>query len=585
MTSPLETSIERAVAEWPVVGLGCGVVAAGEPLFARGFGVRRAGSNEAVTERTLFAIGSVSKSFTAALVAMLVDEGAIGWDSRVIDHLPKFRVFDPFVTREMTVRDLLTHRSGLERGDFMWYKSGYDADEVVRRVAYLKPTWSFRSTFGYQNVMYLAAGQLIETLTGKSWDDAIRERIFEPLAMHDSHPSAATLDKDGDVALPHLRLGDRFERIVSHEGFNMNPAGSIYSNARDMLAWLQLALGNGVVGGERLLSTGSSEATRTPQMPMALSAWSELFPGAEFLSYASGWFVWSYRGLTVVSHGGNIDGMSAVAAVVPEAGFGIAAFTNVNGSRIPQALVYHAIESTVFNRPGLWLNEFRENERIGRERLDYIEEDRKRSRVPNTLPSRPLSVYAGTYGDDFYGTATVALQGDRLQFDFIGFRGPLDHWHFDTFTLAIADPYLKTYSPVLRFDLDDFGQPSQLTLSLLGGVRMPLQRKPEEPLGIDLPIETLRSYEGRYVSQAAALTIAIDFVGTALRASVPGALAGSGENTIVRELVAVAEDRFAIRSTQSELRFGDAGAVTLETPHQLPITLTKSEPTARPVRG
>ncbi len=160
---------------------------------------------------------------------MLVDEGKISWDSRVIDHLPGFRLFDPWATREMTVRDLLTHRSGLERGDFMWYKSGYGANEVMRRVAHLEPSWSFRTTFGYQNIMYLAAGQLIEAVSGKSWDDFISERIFAPLEMHDSHPSLATLRESGNVAQPHALVDGTMTQIRPHDGLNVNPAGSIYS--------------------------------------------------------------------------------------------------------------------------------------------------------------------------------------------------------------------------------------------------------------------------------------------------------------------------------------------------------------------
>lgn len=577
MTTSLEASIEKAVADWPVVGLGCSVIAGGETLLSRGFGVRQLGGADAVDDRTLFAIGSVSKSFTGAAIAMLVDEGLIAWDSRVVDHLPSFRMFDPWVTREMTVRDLLTHRSGLERGDFMWYKSGYDAAEVLRRVVHLQPSWGFRTTFGYQNIMYLAAGELLTAVTGTSWDDFIRDRIFAPLGMSGSHASFASVDPGGNLAKPHARVDDELVQITSHEGFNMNPAGSIYSSARDMQAWLRLALGDGAYEGRRLLSNGGLRMTHTPQMLIAQSAWSELFPEADFLSYATGWFVCSYRGLTVVTHGGNIDGMSAVAAVVPEKGFGITALANVNSCRLPQALVYHTIDSVIFDRPRSWLAEFHERETFARERLDYAEADRKRSTIAGTAPSRPLEEYAGAYADEFYGNATVTQRDGGLYFSFIGFDGPLEHWQFDSFTVAIDDPYLRTYKSVVRFELDDFAKPSGLTLVVLGGLRLSLRRKPAEPQAAGISPEALRAFAGRYVSKKASVDIVVDLLGDTLKATVPGSVGGSSEDFVVKSLVPVAEDRLAIASTQAVLVRDDGGALVLEVPHQLPVTLTRYE--------
>ncbi|MBV9057459.1 MAG: serine hydrolase [Candidatus Eremiobacteraeota bacterium] len=576
MTSRLETDVERAVADWPVVGLGCSVIAEGQTLFTRGFGRRSVQGNQPADDRTLFAIGSASKAFTGAAIAMLVDEGLISWDSRVLDHLRNFRLFDPYVTREMTVRDLLTHRSGLERGDFMWYKSGYDAADVLRRLAYLEPSWSFRTTFGYQNVMYLAAGELITTLTHQTWDDFIRERIFSPLGMEESRPSLATLDQGGNVARPHARINGTITEIAAHDGLNMNPAGSIYSNARDMLAWMRLAIEGGVLDGKRLLSTGSSRMTHTPQMIIAHSAWSEMFPEAEFLSYAAGWFVCAYRGLTLVSHGGNVDGMTAVVAVIPEKRFGITALANVGSSRLPQALVYHAIDTVILERASSWLQRFHESERFAHDRLDYIDDDRKRSTVAGAAPSRPLDAYAGTYHDDFYGTATVRYYDGHLHLSFVGFDGPLEHWHFDSFKVSIEDPYLRTYASVARFDLDDYGEPSQLTLVVLGALRMKLQRKPAEPKAIALPLEELRRFQGRFVSKPAALEVSVDVVDGGLKITVPGSVAASSEDYVVRALVPTAPSRFAVASTKATLRFESYEEVTLEIPHQLPTPLRRA---------
>ena len=201
--------VEKAMKEWEVPGLAIAIVKDDRIVFAKGYGVRELGGTATVNEQTLFAIGSSSKAFTAATVAMLVDEGKLKWDDPVTKYLPSFQLFDLYATREMTVRDLLTHRSGLERGDLIWYASPYDRNEVLRRVRFLKPSWSVRSRFGYQNIMFLAAGQLSPAVTGKEWDDVIRERIFMPLGMNSSNTSIKKFASNDNVASPHSKIDDK----------------------------------------------------------------------------------------------------------------------------------------------------------------------------------------------------------------------------------------------------------------------------------------------------------------------------------------------------------------------------------------
>jgi CubicO group peptidase (beta-lactamase class C family) len=197
--------VNKALKEWEVPGVAIAIVKGDQVVLAKGYGVRKPGEPAPVDERTLFAIGSSSKAFTAAAVAMLVDEGKVKWDDPVTKYLPGFQMYDPYVTRELTVRDLLTHRSGLQRGDFLWYGTELDRDEILRRARLLKPTWSLRSTFGYQNIMFLAAGQLVAKVSGKSWDEFIQQRIFAPLAMNSSSTSINALKTAADVATPHAR--------------------------------------------------------------------------------------------------------------------------------------------------------------------------------------------------------------------------------------------------------------------------------------------------------------------------------------------------------------------------------------------
>ena len=215
--------VNKALRDWEVPGLAIAIVKDDRIVLAKGYGVRKLGDPTPVNERTLFAIGSSSKAFTAASVAMLVDEGKLKWDDPATKYLPGFETFDPYVTRELTVRDLLSHRSGLERGDLLWYGTEYDRDEILRRARYLKPTWSLRSTFGYQNLMFLAAGQLIAKVSGKSWDEFIRQRIFTPLGMTASSTSIKDLKNSDNVSSPHAKVEDKVEAIPGATSITSRP--------------------------------------------------------------------------------------------------------------------------------------------------------------------------------------------------------------------------------------------------------------------------------------------------------------------------------------------------------------------------
>lgn len=226
--------VAEAVRHWAIPGLAVAVVKDDSVVYAQGFGVRRLGDTARVTSRTLFAIGSCTKAFTALALALLVDSGHVSWDEPVTRYLKGFELSDPYVTRELTVRDLLTHRSGLMRGDGLWYATPYDRAEVLRRVRYLKPSWSFRSRYGYQNIMFLAAGEVVPAVTGTRWDDFVRQRIFEPLGMTATGTSVAALDTSGDVATPHERIEGRERSVQWRNIDNIGPAGAINSNVLDM---------------------------------------------------------------------------------------------------------------------------------------------------------------------------------------------------------------------------------------------------------------------------------------------------------------------------------------------------------------
>jgi hypothetical protein len=397
--------------------------------------------------------------------------------------------------------------------------------------------------------------------------------------MRDSRSSIADVDRGGNVASAHAEVDGKTIAIEAHAGANANAAGSIYSSAGDMARWLLLQLGDGALDGKRLLTSGSLAMTQTPQMLIAFaSPWLELFPEAQFLSYGAGWFLWTYRGHKIVSHGGNIDGMSAVACVIPEKRFGLVALCNVDGTLLPQAVLYRAIDAAIGDGRRHWLREFRVTQTAAKERLEFAQAEKSRERLAGTQPSRPLSEYAGTYDDPFYGRATVAHDERGLSFEFVGWKGRLEHWQLDTFQLLPDSPILKKYQPEVRFELDDFAKPAQVTLNVLG-VRLTAKRTPEAPAAISLSSAELRAFTGTYESAAPRMHVRVEMLDETLKASLPGALAGVAAEYAVVSLVPVGADRFSVASTPIAFVFERTGApparLRLEIPHQQPFEFSK----------
>src|SRR5687768_16922314 len=307
----IEAYVEQARKNWNVPGLGLAIVKNDSVIFAKGFGTRTIGKDEPVNEHTLFSIGSSSKAFTSASIAMLVDEGKVRWDDQATRHLPSLRFQDEYVTREMRVRDLLSHVSGLPRYDQLWGTFNYPPDEILRRIQYLPPTSSFRSTYGYQNLMFVAAGEVVRAASGKNWHDFVASRIFQPLGMARSNTTTAGLETRTNVAAPHTRTGDRTV-VIPHKNIdNVGPAGSITSSAREMAEWIRLQLAGGVHNGRRLLSDSVMREMHKPHTIIPRSPRADTInPYSHFSTYGLAWFVEDHRGRKIVQHGGNIDGMT-----------------------------------------------------------------------------------------------------------------------------------------------------------------------------------------------------------------------------------------------------------------------------------
>ena len=292
----------KAMKDWKVPGMAIAIVRNDSVVFAKGYGVRKVGDPTPVDPHTVFAIGSSTKAFTSAAVAMLIDDGKMKWDVPITTYLPGFQMYDPYASRELTVRDALSHRSGLARGDFMWYAADYSRDEVLHRVRYLKPSWSFRSNFGYQNIMYLAAGQAAAAASGRDWDTLIQERIFAPLGMGESSTSVRALPSLPNVAQPYAEIDGAVTFVPYANIDNIGPAGSINSTVLDMAQWLRLQLADGKFGGKQIVSSATLAQTHTAQTVMKYELpWNLYFPEAHLMSYGMGWFLKAAQWRTSVS--------------------------------------------------------------------------------------------------------------------------------------------------------------------------------------------------------------------------------------------------------------------------------------------
>lgn len=471
--------VNKALKEWEVPGVAIAIVKGDQVVLAKGYGVRKLGETTPVDERTLFAIGSSSKAFTAAAIALLVDEGKVKWDDPVTKYLPGFEMYDPYVTREMTVRDLLTHRSGLQRGDFLWYGSDLDRKEIVRRARFIKPSWSFRSNFGYQNIMFLTAGQLVARVSGKSWDEFIQQRIFTPLAMTSSSTSINAFKSANNVASPHSKLNEKVQVIPWRNIDNIAPAGSINSNVVDMAQWVRLQLGQGTFQNQKIFTPAAAKEMHASQTVIRFEPpYSLWYPEAHFLNYGLGWFLSDYRGRKVVEHGGAIDGMRAQVALMPEEKLGLVVLGNMGGSLLPVALMYRIFDTMLGAPQRDWSAEFLKTTRTLEQAAQAAEKKQESERIAGTKPSLSLDKYAGTYRNDLYGDVKVAFVNGKLNLRFgPAFTGDLEHWHYDTFRARfVAAGDAKVF---VTFALNAQGKLDSLTLGMPGMSEYPFKRVAE----------------------------------------------------------------------------------------------------------
>ena len=454
--------VDSALAAWHVVGAGVGIIVDGQVVYAQGHGLRDRDKQLPVTTQTLFAIGSASKAFTVFALGTLVDQGRIAWDRPVVDYLPWFRMYDPEVTRRLSVRDLVTHRSGLPRHDLVWYNNrSASREDLVRRLRYLPPNKDLRETFQYNNLMFVTAGYLVGTLEGTSWEEAIRSLVFQPLGMTGSDFSVAESQRAADYSLPYEVRNDTIRQMPFRDINLVGPAGSINSSVDDMLKWVRMQLSDGTVDGRRVIQAATLRDMHSPHMPIGLSDQKEF--GAQ--DYGMGWFLTSYRGHYRASHGGNIDGFSALVTLYPQDGVGLVVLTNQDGSALPNLITLHASDR-IFGPPQRdWNGEALARRTAAAAEQRQAEQKKQSVRVLNTKPSHPLADYVGDYVDPGYGTLAVALDSGHLVATFNGIRTSLEHWHYDVFNglRNPADPTFEdmkySFTGNVKGDIDALAAP------------------------------------------------------------------------------------------------------------------------------
>jgi len=438
----LDQAVERARRDFDVPGIAVAIVKDGRVVLAKGYGVRRIGQPEPVTPHSLFRIASNTKAFTAAALAMLVDEGKLRWDDRVIDHLPAFQMYDPYVTRELTVRDLLVHRSGLGlgAGDLMFFPpTDLTRDEILHRLRYIKPATSFRSRYAYDNLLYLVAGSLIPAVTGESWDDFVRRRIFLPLGMTSTGNNTQFLESAADVAIPHSSNGGKLEPLPHENVDNNAPAGSIVSCVDDMAKWVMLQLNHGELNGTRLFSEAQSREMWTPQTilpnpPAPLPALAPVQPN--FRTYGLGWHVDDYRGRKLVWHSGELAGYYSRVTMLPDLNLGVIVFTNQEQDGAYHSLAYTVLDHYLGVPATDWVAVFHQLAQKEAADAQAITEKSGAHRNAASRPSLPLTAYAGRYRDPWYGDILIAESSGKLSIRFShtpALTGDLEHWQYDTF--------------------------------------------------------------------------------------------------------------------------------------------------------
>lgn len=530
----LDPIIEKALIDYQVPGVAIGVVVDGHLVYSKGFGLRDREKNLPVTAQTIFPIGSCTKAFTAFTIGTLIDEGLLHWDTRIIDLCPEFRLHDQYATQNLTIRDLLTHRSGLPRHDFMWYNSNLSRSEMMKRLKYLEPSCNIRERYQYNNIMYMAAGYAVELYTGISWESIVEDKIFKRLDMKNTTFNLSNALK-GEIASPYILHGTKVEKMSYRDIGLIGPAGAMNSNVQDLAKWIQMNLENGIYNNTPLINPILLQEIHTPQI---------IVPGAPetketlHYAYALGWGVVSYRGQYFLSHDGVSDGFTSTVGILPHQKVGVVILSNRNCNSLPRFLSL-AIIDKVLELPHIdWLKDGLEGQNKSLSTEDEQLSTADQLQKKGTTPSHILSDYAGSFEHPGYGTIKIRLENNHLYMEHHNISSKLDHWHYDVFNISEENQhtFFSRCGSKITFYGNVNGEIDQLAIPFEPNVPdIIFSRKREEN---ESSINYLKKFCGLY--EIYGYTVEVSIRNQALCAIIPG--------QPMYELVPSLENEFFVKS-------------------------------------
>ncbi|MFZ2055479.1 MAG: serine hydrolase [Candidatus Aminicenantales bacterium] len=498
-----------------VPGIALAIVVEDEVVLAKGYGFKDLEKKVPMTPDTLLAIGSASKAFTVFALGTLVDEGKLDWDKPLRNYIPWFRLYDSFASDRLTPRDTVTHRSGLPRHDLLWYNNtAISREDLVRRLAYLKPTADLREVWQYNNLMFLTAGYLVEVLTGKTWEDGVRAQVLNPLGMKRTNFSVTDSQKDADFAMPYREREGKIEKIPFRSLSNMGPAGSINSSVNEMSQWVLVHINGGKLKDRQIIKPQTVQDMHLAHMPTGETP---EIPEVTPADYGMGWFVDSYRGHGRVHHGGNIDGFSAMVSMLPQDRVGFVVLANKNGTGLPELLIRQATDLILGLEAKDWVGEAAKSKAKGDEATKEAEKKKAARRVLNTKLSHKLEDYAGDYFHPGYGDLKVTVEKGRLSFAYNNIVTPLEHWHYDIFSgLRAEDPVFENFK--LNFITDVNGNIARLEAPFEATLEPIVFEKKSDARLLDPAY--LQKFVGKYLLIEQVITISLK--GNVLFANIPG---------------------------------------------------------------
>lgn len=467
----LDKQFTEMIETWETPGMAVAIFKGDSVILAKGYGLKSIETREKVDENSIFPIASITKSFTATAIGRLVDEGKLNWDDKVREHLPWFKLYSPYVSENMTIRDLLCHRSGLETfsGDLLWNASTFTTEQVVRKAQYLEPKYGFREHYGYSNIMFIAAGEVIEAVTGMEYTEYIQTTFLDPLGMSRTLTSVSQFKNTDNVVTAHVNDDGEMITIPFLNWDNIGAAGLLNSSVQDMTQWMRLQLNEGTLDGKEYFSKAVSNEMWQAHTPQAVSQGSKrLWPTTHFKAYGLGWGLDDYHGRKTVGHGGGYDGIVSYFGLVPEEDLGFIVLTN-SGSMLYYATRYVILDAFLAPESstdwsGMLLN-FHER----RQAMQKKEEQELLAKKDESLkPTHELEAFTGIYSGKMYGDAEVTLKDGKLNVQLVPsprYHSTLEHLRHNSFIIEMEE-FPSLPPGTCNFVLDKYGEPVEMKIHI-----------------------------------------------------------------------------------------------------------------------